>query len=155
MLGADMACLLAGLVLAVIVYNDGAVDPINAKGLLISMGLAILVFPIASRTLRLHQGRYAIGSADELKSLAIAGGLTALAVLAVVAAAGTPRLLPLGVPPIAAVLSLMLMTGIRFAIRSQREGAVRPRAGQRTLVFGAGNAGEQLIRSMLADPSSP
>ena len=47
------------------------------------------------------------------------------------------------------------MIGFRLVIRSQREGAVRPRTGQRTLVFGAGDAGDQLIRSMLGDPDSP
>ncbi|MGY1831710.1 polysaccharide biosynthesis protein [Geodermatophilus sp. SYSU D01180] len=155
MLGGDVVSLLAGLVLAVTARYEGALHEIDTKGLVVSMALAILVFPVASTALRLHQGRYAVGSVDELKSLATAVGLTALTVLAVVAAVGTPRLLPLSVPPIAAVLSFVIMAAFRLAIRSQREGAVRPRTGQRTLVFGAGIAGEQLVRSMLGDPDSP
>jgi FlaA1/EpsC-like NDP-sugar epimerase len=126
----------------------------NPRGLLVGFGVTLVVFPCASVALRLHQGRYAIGSADELKGLGLAIGLTALAVFAVDAAAGVPRLLPLSVPAIAAIIAFVIMIAFRLAIRSQREGAVRPRSGQRTLVFGAGDAGEQLIRSMLGDQES-
>ena len=155
MLAGDLISLGAGLVLATTARYAGSLDQMNTTGLLVGMAVTTLVFPLASTALRLHQGRYAVGSAEELKSLGAAVGLTALAVLTVVALAGTPRLLPLSVPAIAAVLSFVIMIGFRLAIRSQREGAVRPRTGQRTLVFGAGNAGEQLIRSMLSDPTSP
>jgi FlaA1/EpsC-like NDP-sugar epimerase len=58
------------------------------------------------------------------------------------------------VPPMAAVVALVLMTAIRLGIRRQREGAARPRAGERTLVFGAGDAGDQLVRSMLTNSES-
>ncbi|SNR77083.1 polysaccharide biosynthesis protein [Blastococcus mobilis] len=155
MLGGDLISLAAGLVLATTARYTGSLDQMNTNGLLVGMALTTLVFPIASTVLRLHQGRYAVGSAEELKSLGAAVGITALAVLTVVALAGSPRLLPLSVPAIAAVLSFVIMIGFRLALRSQREGAVRPRTGQRTLVFGAGIAGEQLVRSMLADPASP
>jgi len=155
MLGGDLISLGAGLVLATAARYEGSLDQMNVRGLIVGMALMTLVFPLASTLLRLHQGRYAVGSAEELKSLGAAVGLTALAVLAFVAVEGNPRLLPLSVPAIAAVLAFVIMIGFRLAIRSQREGAVRPRTGQRTLVFGAGIAGEQLIRSMLADPASP
>jgi FlaA1/EpsC-like NDP-sugar epimerase len=155
MLAGDVGSLLAGLVLAVTARYEGALDQIDSRGLVLAMALTVLVFPVASTALRLHQGRYAVGTAEELKSLAIAVGVTLLAVLLVVVLAGTPRLLPLSVPPVAAVLSFVIMAAFRVAIRSQREGAVRPRSGERTLVFGTGIAGEQLVRSMLADPDSP
>ena len=154
MLAGDLISLAAGLVLAMTARYEGSVDRMNARGLVVGMAVAVLVFPLASTGLRLHQGRYAVGSAEEVKCLGTAVGLTALSILAVVAASGSPRLMPLSVPVIGAVLSFVMMIGFRLAIRSQREGAVRPRTGQRTLVFGAGIAGEQLIRSMLADPAS-
>ncbi|MFQ1003405.1 polysaccharide biosynthesis protein [Modestobacter sp. SSW1-42] len=155
MLAGDVGSLLAGLVLAVTARYEGALDQIDSRGLVVAMALTVLVFPVASTALRLHQGRYAVGSAEELKSLATAVGVTLLAVLLVVVLVGTPRLLPLSVPPVAAVLSFVMMAAFRVAIRSQREGAVRPRSGERTLVFGTGIAGEQLVRSMLGDPDSP
>ncbi|MBN1091280.1 polysaccharide biosynthesis protein [Blastococcus sp. TML/M2B] len=155
MLGGDLVSLQAGLVLAMTARYEGSVDRMNTPGLVAGMALAVFLFPLASAGLRLHQGRYAVGTAEEVKSLGAAVGLTALAILGVVALSGTPRLMPLSVPVIGAVLSFVMMIGFRLAIRSQREGAIRPRTGQRTLVFGAGIAGEQLIRSMLADPASP
>ncbi|WP_369794019.1 nucleoside-diphosphate sugar epimerase/dehydratase, partial [Blastococcus sp. URHD0036] len=156
MLAFDVLSVLAGIVLATTARYEGSLDELNGRGLAVGLALSVLVFPLASTSLRLHQGRYAVGSLEELRSLGVAVGITAAVVLgAVVVVGGNPRLLPLSVPPIAAVVSVFIMMMFRLAIRSQREGAVRPRAGQRTLVFGAGNAGEQLIRSMLADPSSP
>jgi FlaA1/EpsC-like NDP-sugar epimerase len=154
MFALDILSLNAGLVLATAARYEGSLDAANADGLLIGLVAATVVFPVGSMVLRLHQGRYGVGSADELKALGGAVTLAALVVLAVDVAAGAPRLLPLSVPPIAAVLAFVLMMMVRLVIRSQREGAVRPRTGQRTLIFGAGDAGEQLIRSMLSDPAS-
>ncbi|HYH34885.1 MAG TPA: nucleoside-diphosphate sugar epimerase/dehydratase [Nocardioides sp.] len=155
MLVVDVLSLHAGLVLATAARYEGSLEDSDATGLLMGMLVATALFPAASAVLRLHQGRYGVGSADELKALGVAVGATAVAILAVDLAVGSPRLLPLSVPPIAAVLSLALMMAVRLVIRSQREGAVRPRTGQPTLVFGAGDAAEQLIRSMLSDPQSP
>jgi FlaA1/EpsC-like NDP-sugar epimerase len=155
MLAGDLVSMQAGLVLAMTARYAGSVDRMNARGLVVGMALTILVFPLASAGLRLHQGRYAVGSAEELKCLGAAVGITSLSILGVVAVSGSPRLMPLSVPVIGGVVSFVMMIGFRLAIRSQREGAIRPRTGQRTLVFGAGIAGEQLIRSMLADPASP
>ena len=150
----DLVALGAGLVLATAARYEGAVGEADAAGLFLALGVAAVVYLIVATVLRLHHGRYAVGSVDELKTLCIAVGLTWMTVLALDAAAGTPRLVPLSVPPIAGVLSFVLMIGFRLVIRSQREGALRPRTGQRTLVFGAGTAGDQLIRSMLGDRES-
>jgi FlaA1/EpsC-like NDP-sugar epimerase len=154
MLAFDVVSMAVGLVLATAARYEGSLDRMSIRGLVVTAAIATLVFPFASAVLRLHHGRYSIGSADELKSLGVATGLTSLVVLTVVVAQGTPRLVPYSVPAMAAVLSFVLMIGFRLAIRSQREGAARPRTGKRALVFGAGDAAEQLIRSMLGDPES-
>ncbi|MGY1914939.1 polysaccharide biosynthesis protein [Blastococcus sp. SYSU DS0973] len=151
----DVLSLQAGLVLATAARYEGSLGNANAQGLLAGMIVSTVVFCTASVLLRLHQGRYGVGRAEELKALAAAIAVTAFVVLVLDAAAGTPRLLPLSVPPIGAALSFVLMMAVRLVIRSQREGAVRPRTGLPTLVFGAGDAGDQLIRSMLSDPQSP
>ncbi|WP_197537407.1 nucleoside-diphosphate sugar epimerase/dehydratase [Modestobacter italicus] len=151
----DLLSLQAGLVLATAARYDGSLEPVDARGLLVVLALTVFVFPLASSMVRLHQGRYAVGSADELKALAVAVGATAFVVLVVDVGLGSPRLLPLSVPAMASIVGFVLMIGLRLAIRSQREGAVRPRTGQPTLIFGAGDAGEQLLRSMLGDPASP
>jgi FlaA1/EpsC-like NDP-sugar epimerase len=155
MLAVDILSLLAGLVLATTARYEGSLDKMNGRGLLVGLALTVVVFSLTSPVLRLHQGRYAVGSAEELKTLATAVGVSTLVVSSVILWAGSPRLLPLSVPAIGAAVSFVLMLSFRLAVRSQREGAVRPRTGQRTLVFGAGAAGEQLVRSMLSDPESP
>ncbi len=154
MFGVDLLSLYAGLVLATAARYEGSLEDANARGLLAGLVVVTVVFPAASALLRLHQGRYGVGTADELKALGTAIAITAVVLLVIDLAAGAPRLLPLSVPPIGAVLSFVMMMGVRLAIRSQREGAVRPRTGTPTLVFGAGDAGDQLIRSMLSDPAS-
>ena len=151
---ADLLSLHAGLCLATAARYDGELDRINGRGLLVGTAVAAVVFVALSLVLRLHQGRYAVGSADESKGLAAAVAAVGIGVLAVVLAAGPPRLLPLSVPFLGAALSFVLMLGFRLVIRRQREGALRPREGLPTLVFGAGDAGEQLVRSMLGDPAS-
>lgn len=155
MLAFDVLSLEVGLVLATGARYEGSLEKVNLHGLALVFVVTAVVFPSASAVFRLHQGRYAVGSVDELTALGAVVALTALAVLAVDLAAGTTRLVPASVPLVAPALSFVIMIAVRLVIRSQREGAVRPRTGARTLVFGAGIAGEQLIRSMLGDPDSP
>jgi FlaA1/EpsC-like NDP-sugar epimerase len=153
MLVLDVVSLLAALVLATAGRYQGSLDRMDPLGLTVGSAVVVLVYPAVAGLRRLHQGRHGIGSAEEITDLAVAVGLTALALLAVVVAWGSPRLLPLSVPPATGVLGLVLLLGYRLVIRQQREGAARPRSGTRTLVFGAGAGGRQLIRSMLADPA--
>jgi FlaA1/EpsC-like NDP-sugar epimerase len=151
----DLLSLHAGLVLMSVARYDGDIEQIQLRGLLVCSAVGALTFLAVSAALRLHQGRHAVGSAEEVKSLGVAVVLAALAVESVDLAAGSPRLLPLSVPLSGAAVSFVVMLGFRWVLRSQREGAVRPRTGQPTLVFGAGDAGHQLIRSMLGSPDSP
>lgn len=152
---ADLFSLQAGFVLVAVARYDGDLDQVSFAGLLTATAVAAMAFLLVSLALRLHQARYAVGSADEFKALAAAVATAGLIAFSADLAAGQPRLVPLSVPLIGSVVAFVLMLTYRLAIRSQREGAVRPRRGQATLVFGAGNAGDQMIRSMLADPASP
>ncbi|RBY74856.1 polysaccharide biosynthesis protein [Blastococcus sp. TF02-09] len=155
MVVADLFSLQAGFVLVVAARYDGDLDRVRFAGLLTVTAVGGLALVLVSFALRLHQGRYAVGGVDEFKALAAAVATAGLVAFGVALAAGLPRLVPLSVPLIGSIVALVVMATYRLAIRSQREGAVRPREGQPTLVFGAGNAGDQLIRSMLGDPASP
>jgi FlaA1/EpsC-like NDP-sugar epimerase len=152
---ADLLSLYTGLALVEAARYDGDLEQIDVSGLLTCTMVAAVAFLLVSRVLRLHQGRYAVGSAEESKSLVVGAAVASLVVFAVDLGAGVPRMLPLSVSLVGPVVAFVLMLSYRLVVRSQREGAVRPRTGQRTLVFGAGSAGEQLIRSMLGDPASP
>jgi FlaA1/EpsC-like NDP-sugar epimerase len=154
-LAADLLSLHAGLVLVSVARYDGDVEQIDMQGLLVCSAVGALTFIALSAALRLHQGRHAVGSAEEFKSLSIGVAMAALGVVSFDLAAGSPRLIPLSVPLVGGAVSLVTMLVFRFVLRSQREGAVRPRTGRPTLVFGAGDASHQLIRSMLGDSASP
>ena len=152
---ADAVLLFVGLAMASAGRYDGVIRRIDSEGLVLVAAVAATVYVVVSTALRLHHGRHSVGSIEELTTLGVATAVTSLAGLGVVVAGGVPHLLPLSVPLSGAVIAFVLMLGIRLVVRRQREGAVRPSGGQPALVFGAGNAGDQLVRSMLANPSSP
>jgi FlaA1/EpsC-like NDP-sugar epimerase len=152
---ADLVCLAAGMVLAAAARTDMDFALIDRSLLTLVTAAGAVTFLLMSVVLRLHQGRYAVGSADEIKALALAVLPMAVVGCAAVIVAGRSPRLPLSVPVLGAALALLLMAAFRLAIRSQREGALRPRGGAPTLVFGAGEAGDELVRSMLNHPDSP
>ena len=103
-------------------------------------------------------GPYAIdhrrGSFEETSELAgtvlaTASGLMVWAFLT------TPSVVPRSVPVIAGTLALMGMFAARFCLRSWRSRhAVTGEDERRVVVFGAGEAGRQLLRSMMRDEDS-
>jgi FlaA1/EpsC-like NDP-sugar epimerase len=150
----DAVFLIAALWLTSAARYEGAVERIDGRGLLLIGTVGGLTYLVLSPLLRLHHGRYPVGSADELSAIAVGVACVSFVEFASDVAWGAPRLVPLSVIPLAAAVALVLMTAVRLAIRRQREVAARPRAGERTLVFGAGDAGDQLVRSMLTNPAS-
>lgn len=87
---------------------------------------------------------------DIARTLAVAA--PPLAVWALVA---NPIVVPRSVPFVAGALALTLMFASRFAVRSWRQRkAVARDAARRVIVFGAGDAGRRLVRSMMADAKS-
>jgi hypothetical protein len=69
MLAGDLISLAAGLVLATTARYEGSLDQMNTRGLLVGITLTTLIFPVTSTVLRLHHGRYGVGSVEEAKSL--------------------------------------------------------------------------------------
>lgn len=106
---------------------------------------------------RIPQGRYALGSLEELMVLSLitstVGGALTIANLL------DARLIPGTVPPVATILALVMMGWVRGFYRSAADldfrrgtgGTVRDSKSSRVVVFGAGDAGRQLVTSMLRD----
>jgi FlaA1/EpsC-like NDP-sugar epimerase len=101
---------------------------------------------------RFHQGRTVTGSFDEMLLLArivcLAGALVTVLNLPLI-------IVPRSVPAAATLTALVLMAAARGAYRAWRERQLFPelsKGGTRVLIVGAGEAGRQLVKSMLRDP---
>jgi len=150
----DTVSVVLGMVLAHAARYDESADAMNVLGLGLAVGVAVAVFLAIATALRLHQGRHAPGSADEFKTLAGAVAAATLVVLVLDFATGSNRLAPLSVPVVGGLICFVLAIGYRAAVAARAQSGGPPRAGQRTLVFGAGDAAQQLIRSMVWDADS-
>jgi len=110
---------------------------------------------LAGYFLSLYRGRYRFGSFDEVFGVVLSCGLVAIS-LGVAVLTQDVRPVPRGAIIVAGPLALCLMLGSRFLVRAWRQRRRRPdHTSQMVLVFGAGEAAEQLIRSMKADPRTP
>ncbi|REF36117.1 polysaccharide biosynthesis protein [Thermasporomyces composti] len=151
----DLAAWAVSLALATVLRYDGAFDRLDPRGLLIVVGVAVALQLVLGLAAKLYQGGYPVGSFDEVVMLA-AVGLSIGACLLVLDLLAVPtRFVPLSVPFGGTFAAVMGMVTARAVIRTLREGTARPTGGARTLVFGAGDGGQQLVRSMLTDPESP
>lgn len=103
----------------------------------------------------LYRGRWRVGSFEEAVGLARAAVGVAVLLILVDLVAG--RLVPLSVPGIAAPIALTLTMSCRCAIRAELARRRRPAGtgASRLLVFGAGEGGADVVRTMLRDPASP
>ena len=102
---------------------------------------------------RLYQGRYVVGSFDEVFGVVV----TSLEV----GAAGTlvliflpPSQLPRTAFVIGTGIGILSMLGGRFLWRAARRQSALGRTGRRTLIYGAGDAGSQIVQLLLADTTS-
>jgi FlaA1/EpsC-like NDP-sugar epimerase len=120
-----------------------------ALTVLVAIGLHALI----GHAHLLYRGRYRFGSFEEVRGVALTVLVAITALLAVDVAAPT-RLVPASTPVVGGMIALIPMLGVRYIWRLRRERAVRPDARVATpvLLFGAGSAGHDLLRSMLHDP---
>jgi FlaA1/EpsC-like NDP-sugar epimerase len=103
-------------------------------------------------------GPYAVGhrrgSFEETTGLALAVIITTSA-LQLWALVATPLLVPRSVPMVAGALALVGMFAARFLVRSKRSRRIATgEDARRVIVFGAGDAGRRLLRSMMHDEHS-
>jgi len=115
------------------------------------IGASSLSFVLAV-LFRMYSGRYVTGTFDEVLGVVILTGF--------VSALGTLLLLtnvvdlPRATFIIAGGLSGLIMLGVRFLIRRTRTLRALGRDGNRTLIYGAGEAGSQLANLMQSDRSA-
>ncbi len=143
------------LELGAIARFDGAIGQVNQRNLALTALAVALTHLALAAPLRLYQGRYGVGTSEEARALAAVVLPTGLVFALVLGLLPGPHLIPASVPLIAAFAALVGAWVLRALIRILREGAARPRDARDALVFGAGSAGSQLVRSMLTDENSP
>lgn len=132
---------------------------VDVQGVLAFAGLAVGLQLVIGFALGLYRGRARFGSFEELTALAstallTSGGLFVLDKIDFpVRWGGVPLSASLG----GGLAALVTMAGTRYVWRLYLEHLQRPSAEGRSrlLVFGAGNAGSQVITVMLRDPNSP
>ena len=152
---ADVAAWNLSLQIAAIARYDGEIEQIDQRGMLVTAGLVLVLHLGFAAPIRLYQGRYRIGSLGEVGALAavVLGAGIGTSVLLV--GLPIPRLMPLSIPMVAAVMTLVGASAGRVLLRTLLAAMQQVEGGERVLIFGAGEAGAQLVRSMQIDPKSP
>ncbi|MCW2568746.1 MAG: capD [Mycobacterium sp.] len=150
----DWAAWGLGLFLAGWARFEFTLGSLHVRPLILVFLLACLLQAFIGFALYVYRGRYTFGSFDEVRAVSLAA-LGTGAVLAIVDAFIPERVVPISTPLVGGVITLLLMLAVRYVRRAQRERMLRPRADALpVLVFGAGEAGVRLVRTMLRDPQS-
>lgn len=151
----DVLAWAVGMGLAVAGRFDWHLDAVDPGGVVpIALVAGLLQVGIGSAT-HLYRHRHQLGSTHEAALLAgvvVSTGVTVTIINMIAAPTSVPR----SVPMIAAVATLVLVAGLRLAVRARRDAARRPdpASALRVVVYGAGRTGAQLVRSMMEDPDS-
>jgi FlaA1/EpsC-like NDP-sugar epimerase len=143
----DAGAWVAATYAAMLLRFDGS-PPAHAWDVALLVGVVCALAHVSlGFGLLLYRGRYRFGSFDEVFGVAVTTfvvSLVAFLAVAVVQPADVPRSVPL----IAGGMALVLMLGGRFVLRGYREHMLGRAHGDATLIYGAGDTGEQLARQM-------
>jgi len=152
----DLLAWCAALFLALCIRYDFA----NGWDELVQLGRLVPLVLVAQFWIGVHVGlyqrRWRFGSFEEVRALA----LTAAGVGALVTAIDAwflEHVVPISVPPGAAVIALVGMLGPRYLWRMVADRSLRPdpSGAERLVVIGAGEGGAQAVTAMLRNRESP
>ena len=147
----DAGCWTLATAIVLGVRLDFTVTEIQWQSTLRYLAITMVVLVLFGYLTKFYRGRFRVGSFDEVTGLAaqfaIVGVLTAM--LFTVVDSTLPRSIPVLVPPIA----LVCAAAGRWLFRTYRDrNAPRdPRSDKRALVYGAGDAGYQLVTLLRAE----
>lgn len=148
----DLASWTIALPLAILLRYDLSA-PSHILWRAIFAGLAAGIVHVAlGKVIHLYGGRYVSGSFDEVFGVVIttfAVGVMGTTTLFIVPTSQIPR----STFVIASGIAVGSMLGARFVWRATHQKTALSRTGTRTLIYGAGDAGSQLVNLMMADRS--
>jgi FlaA1/EpsC-like NDP-sugar epimerase len=157
--GADALAWFVGLIGAQFIRFDFSLTDTGPYSLstlalvaLAAAGLQVL----AGLLFGLYRNRWRYGSIDELGRV-VESVLAVTMVLAIARFSFDSDWLPRSTPVIGAAAALVVMLAIRYGWRLIVDFSMRPTPGtsRRVLIVGAGEGGEQVLTSMLRNPTSP
>jgi len=150
----DWALLLGSMAAGVVLRYEADVPPGAWTNVLLAFPVVAAVQLLIGLFAGLYLGRWRLGGFEEIGALMRT--LVATAVLFSLLNA-VLRPLPGTAPAISAIVALIAMAGMRYGWRLLRERRRRPAVerARRLIVFGAGEAGTQVITSLLRDRESP
>lgn len=130
-------------------YDLTPTSTVVRLGVIVGLACAVIYISLGW-ALHLYRGRYVVGSYDEVVGViaitAAVGVVGSLAVLFL-----PPTSFPRATLVVASGLSATSMLGARFIWRGIQRQSALGRTGSRTLIYGAGDAGSQIVTLMLSD----
>ena len=153
---ADAGAWILAIVAGMLLRYDWAEFDVQVAHVALGCLEVIVLQALIGSALGLYTGRWHRGSFEEVSVLARSVILSTLCLAAVVMPPSL-RLIPISVVLGSASLALVSMAAHRYLLRVLSERRLRPtgESGIRTVVIGAGEAGAQVIRSMMHTPTSP
>jgi dTDP-glucose 4,6-dehydratase len=126
-----------------------------APTVLLALVMAVF-FILLGLVLGIYLGKYAYGSLDEVRVVALASLLTSVVFSILLVFTASEAEVPRSLALIAFPLAVVVMFGLRFLYRLSVDRTRLP-AGAATpaLIVGAGQAGEITVRTIMNDPDSP
>ena len=153
---ADAAAWAIAVPVTTFLRYDMRLDPLNEAGVLATVAVAIVLQGLVGLGLGLYRRRYHYGSFDEVRVLGFCIAIVAAAT-SVLARGFGGSLVPRSVPVLAGFLALVAAVVCRYVARLVEDRRRRPPVDESEpiVVFGAGDAGNQITRTLLRSPHSP
>lgn len=133
-------------------------DPtqLDFAGLVIVASVGAAVNTVVGIASGLYRGKRPIASFYEVRLVLLSTSTATTSAFLTVVMVGPPNLVPLSAVLAAGAYQLLLALGMRYALRWALELSSRSRhlRDHRLLVFGAGEAGGQIIKALNQDPST-
>ncbi|GGL13000.1 dTDP-glucose 4,6-dehydratase [Mangrovihabitans endophyticus] len=151
----DASAWVVGLGAAIVARFDLDMRAAPLSATAVAVLAAVIMHTVIGHQQFLYRGRYGFGTFEEVRAV-FTTVLAVVLVLFAVDLAMVDRPVPLSSALVGGPVALVFMFGARYLRRLQHERRLRPDAAQATpvLLFGAGSAGQGLVRSMLRDRDS-
>jgi lipopolysaccharide/colanic/teichoic acid biosynthesis glycosyltransferase len=142
------------LVLAAALRDEFDLSRVDTGALQAVVLIAVVAQIVIGLALQTYRGRHPVGTVDDAVNVTATTALVGFVVF-LVDFFVRPKLVPLSVPLLAVSAAVLFAVGSRLAFRLYRERRYRPdySHARRTIIYGAGLEGQQLLRLMLSDPT--